>query len=750
MFDKAAEKSIERATESAKERRHEYVCLEHLLSAILETDEGKKLVRALGGDLDKLREKLEHFFHEKLDTVPARKRYEPNHTVGFQRAVENAIVHIEFSSASKLTVGDLLASILNETDSHAAYFLHEQGITRLQVLEYISHGAPSAGAGSDPLSGGGMGGDMDEAPQQSPQQLLKTYAQDLNQKAREGRIDPLIGRELEIERAVQVLCRRNKNNPLFVGDQGVGKTHLVEGIAQRIVDGKVPGKLKHLRLFSLEMGSLIAGTRYRGDFEQRLKGIIQALEAIPGAVLFLDEIHTIVGAGATSGGNLDAANILKPLLTGGKVRCIGSTTFEEYKQYFQKDRALARRFLKIELLEPSIAETILILEGLSSRFERHHGVKYAPESLKAAAELAGKYINDRYMPDKAIDVIDEAGAIAGLKGEAEVTPIMVEQIVAKIAKIPEKTVSTSDKDRLRGLEPELQKVVFGQRDAIAAIAKSIRRSRAGLSQDQKPVGSFLFVGPTGVGKTELCKQLAKTLGIEMLRFDMSEYMEKHAVARLIGAPPGYIGYEQGGLLTDAIIRHPYAVLLLDEIEKAHPDLFNILLQVMDNASLTDTSGRKADFRNVILIMTSNAGSEGMHGKGIGFLERVSQQDMGAVERSFRPEFRNRLDMIVKFNPLPITIVEKIVDKFVDEIREKVAAQNVTIVLTDKARTWMAEKGYSSQFGARSIGRLVQAEVKDKMADELLFGKLSEGGGEVTIDVENDAVVMRFPAAVPVA
>ena len=740
MFDKAAEKSIERATESAKERRHEYVCLEHLLYAILETEDGKRLILGVDGDPDKLQARLDKFFHEKMDKVPLRKRYEPAHTIGFQRAVENAIVHIEFSSASKLTVGDLTASILNETDSHAAFFLSEQGITRLRVLEYISHREGSGAAKGDPLGGGGD--DMEDGPAQSPSQLLKTYAQDLNQKARDGRIDPLIGRDDEIERAVQVLCRRNKNNPIFVGDQGVGKTHLVEGIAQRIVDGKVPDKLKHLRVFSLEMGSLIAGTRYRGDFEQRLKGILQGLEAIPGAVLFLDEIHTIVGAGATSGGNLDAANILKPILTGGKIRCIGSTTFEEYKQHFQKDRALARRFLKIEVLEPSIADTVKILEGLQSRFEEHHGVKYASDAMKTAAELAGKYINDRYMPDKAIDVIDEAGAIAGLKGEPEVTSLMVEKIVAKIAKIPEKTVSISDKDRLRNLEPDLQKVVYGQEDAIAAISKSIRRSRAGLGQDQKPVGSFLFVGPTGVGKTELCKQLAKTLGIEMLRFDMSEYMEKHSVARLIGAPPGYIGYEQGGLLTDAIIRHPHTVLLLDEIEKAHPDVFNILLQVMDNAALTDTSGRKADFRNVILIMTSNAGSGDIFGKGIGFHERSGKQDMGAVDRAFRPEFRNRLDMIVRFNPLPSTVVEKIVDKFVDEIREKVKAQNVLIDLTATARTWLATKGYSPQFGARSIGRLVQSEVKDRLADELLFGKLAEGG-TVMVDIEDDKIVLRY-------
>jgi len=739
MFDKAAEKSIERATETAKERRHEYVCLEHLLYAIVETEDGKKLMRDVEGNPEKLLERIDRFFHEKMDKVPPRRRYEPAHTIGFQRAVENAIVHIEFSSASNLTVGDLVASILNETDSHAAYFLNEQGINRLKVLEHISHGAKTSK--SDPLGGGG-GDDPEEGPSQSPQQLLKTYTQDLNQKAREGRVDPLIGRDDEIERAVQVLCRRNKNNPIFVGDQGVGKTHLVEGIAQRIVDGKVPDKLKHLQVFSLEMGSLIAGTRYRGDFEQRLKGIIQALENIPGAVLFLDEIHTIVGAGATSGGNLDAANILKPILTGGKIRCIGSTTFEEYKQHFQKDRALARRFLKIEVLEPSIADTIKILEGLQSRFEKHHGVTYAPDGIKTAAELAGKYINDRFMPDKAIDVIDEAGAIAGLKGEPIVTSLMIEQIVAKIAKIPEKTVSTSDKDRLKNLEPELNKVVFGQADAIAAIAKSIRRSRAGLSQDQKPVGSFLFVGPTGVGKTELCKQLAKTLGIEMLRYDMSEYMEKHSVARLIGAPPGYVGFEQGGVLIDAITRHPHAVLLLDEIEKAHPDVYNILLQVMDNASITDGQGRKADFRNVILIMTSNAGSGDIFGKGIGYHERSGKQDMGAVDRAFRPEFRNRLDMIVRFNPLPATVVEKIVDKFVDEIREKVSQQNVTIELTPAARTWLATKGYSSQFGARSIGRLVQSELKDALADELLFGKLAEGGS-VTIDIADDKIALRY-------
>ena len=737
MFDKNAERAIQNAAEIAKSRRHEYVCLEHLLYAILSNEDGAALVRALGGKIDTLKAQIEDYFATKLETVPARKKgYEPTHTLGFQRAVESAIIHIEFSSAKSLTIGDLLVCLFTEKDSHAVHFLEKQGITRLRVLEHISHGE-RAGTGAGE-SGKAVDPEDETPAARSPEEMLANFTVDLNAKAKEGLIDPLIGRTDEMDRAVQVLSRRNKNNPLFVGDQGVGKTAIVEGMAQRIVDGQVPEKLKHLRLFSLDMGSLIAGTRYRGDFEERLKGVLKALDKIPGAVLFLDEIHTIVGAGSTSGSTLDAANILKPVLTGGKVRAIGSTTFEEYKKSFTKDRALARRFLKIDVNEPSIDDTTKILEGLQSRFEEHHGVKYAKDSLRIAAELAGKYINDRFLPDKAIDVIDEAGAIAALAGEPEVTPLMIEQIVAKIAKIPEKTVTLSDRDRLKRLEPDLRETVFGQEDAIAGIAKSIRRSRAGLGQDHKPVGSFLFVGPTGVGKTELCKQLAKTLGIELLRFDMSEYMEKHTVARLIGAPPGYIGYEQGGLLTDAIIRTPHCVLLLDEIEKAHPDLFNILLQVMDNASLTDTTGRKADFRNVILIMTSNAGSDSAYGRPIGFDDKPVTQNMGAVEKMFRPEFRNRLDMIVKFKPLPHVIVEKIVSKFVVEIADKVKAQGVTIELTEAARSWLATKGYSPQYGARSIGRLVQTEIKDRLADELLFGQL-EQGGRVVIDVANDQI-----------
>ena len=742
MFDQHADKAIHFAAEVARTRRNEYVCLEHLLYAIVENEEGARILTALGAKLDLLRARLDEYFSTKLETVPARKKtYEPQHTIGFQRAVENAIVHIQYSSATKLTIGDLIACLFTEKDSHAAHFLEQQGITKLKVLEFISHrdGASSGNPSLQPE--GAAGGDAD-GPSKSPEEMLRDFAVDLNQKVRDGLVDPLIGRAAELERAVHVLSRRNKNNPLFVGDQGVGKTALVEGLAQKVVDGQVPPKLADMHIFSLDMGSLIAGTRFRGDFEERLKGVLKALDKIPGAVLFLDEIHTVVGAGSTSGSTLDAANILKPALTTGKLRCIGSTTHEEYKKTFTKDRAMARRFLKIDVNEPSIDETTQILEGLISRFEEHHGVKYEKESLRLASELAGKYINDRFLPDKAIDVIDEAGATAALAGKTEVTPGMIEVVVSKIAKIPEKTVSLSDRDRLKSLEPDLREVVFGQADAIAGISKSIRRARAGLSQDQKPVGSFLFVGPTGVGKTELCKQLAKSLGIELIRFDMSEYMEKHAVARLIGAPPGYVGYEQGGLLTDAIIRTPHSVLLLDEIEKAHPDLFNILLQVMDNASLTDTSGRKADFRNVILIMTSNAGSENLHGKPIGFDDKPATQNMAAVEKMFRPEFRNRLDMIVKFNPLPAEIVEKIVEKFVAEIGDKVKAQGVTIVLNADARAWLARKGYSSQYGARSIGRLVQSEIKDRLADELLFGQL-EKGGLVTIGVLEDKIAITY-------
>jgi ATP-dependent Clp protease ATP-binding subunit ClpA len=579
---------------------------------------------------------------------------------------------------------------------------------------------------------------------------LERYTTELNELAKAGKLDPLIGREKEIERAVQVLSRRNKNNPLFVGDQGVGKTALVEGLAQKIVSGEVPAKLRHLRIFALDLGALLAGTRYRGDFEERLKAVLKELAAIPGAVLFIDEIHTIVGAGSTTGSTIDAANLLKPVLTQGKLRCIGSTTFEEYKNHFEKDRALARRFLRIDVSEPSVAEAVQILKGLQARFEEHHGVKYADDALSAAAELAAKYINERFLPDKAIDVLDEAGAVTSLSSgervEGAAAPAVdvaaVEQIVSKIAKVPTQTVSTSDREKLKHLEDDLRRAVFGQDEAIKALCRAIRRSRAGLSQEAKPVGAFLFVGPTGVGKTEVSRQLAKTLGLELVRFDMSEYMEKHAVSRLIGAPPGYVGFEQGGLLTDAIIRHPHSVLLLDEIEKAHPDLFNILLQVMDNASLTDHTGRKADFRHVILVMTSNVGSENAVGAPIGFSNTVRGTDQAAIEKTFRPEFRNRLDATIKFRSLPGEILEQVVEKFVAEISAQASIKGVTLLLSDEARKWLATTAYKPEFGARSIHRLIQAEVKDPLADAILFGPLDKGG-VARLVIENDALKLRF-------
>lgn len=739
MFNPAANKSIYRAATLARSMRHEYVCLEHLLWAVLEEYDGQAVAAYFRLDVEKIKQRLNQFFKEYLTPVPRGRRLTISHTVGLQYILDHAGERVGRSEARECTIDDLIAAILAAQDSHAAFYLKEQGITRDKFLQHLAECDEFATE---------LAAMMDECKAEAAEdnqiptnEMLVKFAIDLNQKAREGRVDPLIGRDAEIERAIQVLCRRNKNNPLFVGYPGVGKTQLVEGLAQRVVDGRVPARLTNLRIFSLDMGSLTAGTEYRGQFEQRLKEIIQALESIPGAVLYLDEIHTVVGAGATGSGSLDAANMLKPVLIGGKIRFMGSTTFDEYKNHFSKDAALVRRFLKIDLLEPSIVETIHILQGLQSRFEAHHGVTYSSDALKTAAELAGKYINDRFLPDKAIDVIDEAGAVAGLRGDTQVTTLLVEQIVAKIARIPEKTVSTPDRDRLRDLERDLKKVVFGQDEAISTITKSIHRSRAGLNSDQKPVGSYLFIGPTGVGKTELCRQLAKSLGLELLRFDMSEYMEKHAVSRLIGAPPGYVGFEQGGLLTDAIILHPHAVLLLDEIEKAHPDLFNILLQVMDNAVLTDTSGRKADFRNVILIMTSNAGADDMYGKGIGFQERVAQQNMGAVDRLFRPEFRNRLDMLVKFQSLSRNTVENIVDKFIDEIRVKLESQKVGVEMTDVARAWIAEKGYSPHYGARSIGRLIQSEVKDKLAEALLFGPLGVHGGQVKIDVADDRLVV---------
>ena len=747
MFDRNCEQAIVSATKCAKDRGHEFVCVEHLLYALIFNEAGAALITNCGGSIRGLKRRLEDFFETKLERGHNAASTEIAQAIGFQRVIQRAVLHAKFSGIERLSVGDLLAAIFTETESHAVYFLQQEGIFRLDILEQISHGTEADSVEQKAEE------EVDEEEQSrnvrgdTAADPLQKYTTDLNQRAQRGEIDPLIGREQEIERAICVLCRRTKNNPLFVGDQGVGKTAIVEGLARKIVAGEVPDKLRSITIYALDMGSLIAGTRYRGDFEQRLKAVIRALAKDPNAILFIDEIHTIVGAGSTSGGTLDAANLLKPVLTTGRPRCIGSTTFEEYKSHFEKDRALARRFLKIDVLEPSVEETLEILRGLKTRFEEHHRVHYSGSALKAAAELSAKHIHGTFLPDKAIDVMDEAGSLVSLarNGEsndragsaaqrdrtAEEWPSVrvphIEKIVARAARIPPRTVTTSDREKLRQLEPQLRLVIFGQDEAIAAVASAIRRSRAGLSAETKPIGSFLFTGPTGVGKTEVARQLAKILGLELLRFDMSEYMEKHAVARLIGAPPGYVGFDQGGLLTDAVIRNPHTVLLLDEIEKAHPDLFNILLQVMDHAALTDNTGRKADFRNVILIMTSNVGSENVYGQPLGFDNITLNTGQGAIDKTFRPEFRNRLDLVVKFRSLPAQVVEQIVDKFIAEIDAQLISKKASLVISSEARSWLAEKGYNPQYGARSVYRLIQRQVKDPLADAVLFGELAQGG-----------------------
>jgi len=756
MFDKECESILQDAVNEAMNRRHEYVCVEHLLYAIALNPIGSEILEACGSSVNKLKKQLEQFFETKLETLHHRAT-QPHQTIGLQRVLQRAILHTEYSSSKVVSPGDLLAALLTETESFAVYYLQQEGVSRLDVLEYISHGL-----GEDFASPSSFPDDEEgEMPDSERGDPLTRFATCLTERAKNGELDPLVGRELELERIVHILCRRNKNNPLLVGDQGVGKTALAEGLAQRVIEGRVPNRLKTLQVYSLDLGALLAGTRFRGDFENRLKAVLKALDDIDQPLLFIDEIHTIVGAGATSGGTMDAANLLKPVLTKGKLRFMGSTTYEEYKNHFEKDKALARRFLKVDVKEPSIPETVEILKGLKDRFETHHGVKYSSASIRSAAELSAKYINERFLPDKAIDVLDEAGALVSLQrtsGDGDTpeqdvelqdgspTPLVrsshIEKIVARTARVPSQTVSTSDKEKLRELDVLLKQVIFGQDEAINALTLAIRRSRAGLKSDQKPVGSFLFAGPTGVGKTEVSKQLAKILGLELIRFDMSEYMEKHTVARLIGAPPGYVGFEQGGLLTDAIIRNPHAVLLLDEIEKAHPDLFNILLQVMDNASLTDNNGRKADFRNVILIMTSNVGSEGVFGNPIGFGGATQTVGQGAIDKTFRPEFRNRLDMIIKFRPLPDEVIDQVVDKFIVEIDNQLLAKKATIILTPEARRWIGKHGYQALYGARSIQRLVRSKIQDKLADELLFGNLSNGG-TARVELENDDIVLTF-------
>ncbi len=740
MLSRNLEQTLNKALSLASERRHEYATLEHLLLGLVDDTDAATVLRACGVDLDKLRVDLTEFLDKDLHGLASERPAEPKPTAGFQRVVQRAAIHVQSSGRDEVTGANVLVALFSERESHAVYFLQLQDMTRLDAVNFISHGiakAPGRAAGRAPqgapnAAAEGNETEREEKNSRRAQDALSTYCINLNKKAQSGKIDPLIGRELEIERTIQILCRRTKNNPLYVGDPGVGKTAIAEGLAKRIVEGDVPEVLLKSTIYALDMGSLLAGTRYRGDFEERLKAVVAEIESQPGAILFIDEIHTVIGAGATSGGAMDASNLLKPALASGGLRCIGSTTYKEFRNYFEKDRALVRRFQKIDVAEPTVEDSVKILRGLKTNYENHHKVEYTDEAIRGAVELAAKYINDRKLPDKAIDVIDEVGASRMLVPEAErrrvVTLRDVEEIVAKIARIPAKSVSADDKETLKNLERDLKAMVFGQDRAIEALAAAIKLSRAGLREPEKPIGNYLFSGPTGVGKTEVAKQLASTLGIELIRFDMSEYMERHSVSRLIGAPPGYVGFDQGGMLTDAIDQHPHSVLLLDEIEKAHPDLFNILLQVMDHGKLTDHNGKTVDFRNVILIMTTNAGAADMAKPAIGF-EREARvgEDDDAIKRMFTPEFRNRLDAVIGFAGLTPEIVARVVDKFVFQLEAQLADRNVTIELSSGAREWLAERGYDRLYGARPLARVIQEHIKKPLAEELLFGRLVHGG-----------------------
>ncbi len=732
MFNQDVQIAFTLAVREAQRRRHEYLTTEHVLYALLFEGVGQQIISSCGGDIDGLKELLENFFDMHLEHLPDEVEDEevPRQTLALQRMLQRTVLHMQASNQSEVGVGDLLAAILEEENSHACFFLQSQGIERVDLLDYISHGQPTSSSAEEPderPADPGQGERTKQKPQQSDP--LESFTIDLIARAREGKIDPLIGRNQELERTILVLCRRRKNNPIFVGEPGVGKTAMAEGLALRVAEGTVPDLLKGSELFTLDMGALLAGTKFRGDFEERLKSVVSALQKRDKAILFIDEIHTIVGAGATSGGSLDASNILKPALGSGELRCIGSTTYEEYRNLFDKDRALSRRFQKIDLHEPSSEEALEILHGLVSRYEQHHAVQYTEEALESAVQLAVKHLPQRHLPDKAIDVIDEAGAQQRLDEQLK-QPIginEIERVVARMARVPIRTVSGSDRKRLRYLERDLKRVVFGQDPAIESLVKSIHRSRAGLGHPDKPVGSLLFTGPTGVGKTEVAKQLAQQLGVKFLRFDMSEYMEKHSVARLIGAPPGYVGFDQGGLLTEEVSKNPWSVLLLDEIEKAHPDLFNILLQVMDHGTLTDNNGKEADFRNVILIMTSNVGGREMNVTPIGFGSREASTPKNALERAFSPEFRNRLDAIIHFAALDEKIMLQVVDKFVGELSAQLAERDVRIQLSASARKELARRGYDPLFGARPLGRLIQTELSDPLAEKILFGELRKGG-----------------------
>jgi ATP-dependent Clp protease ATP-binding subunit ClpA len=733
------------AFQSAREQRHEFMTVEHLLLAILDTPKVREILRACGADTQELRAQLKAFIDQNTPRLPEEDEREVQPTLGFQRVLQRAVFHVQSSGKKEVTVANVLVAIFSEKQSHAAYLLSEQDVARLDVVNYISHGL--AKLGDDPGERTDQPAGEGEREVDGGSSALEKYTTNLNKLAADGKIDPLIGRRTEVQRTIEILCRRRKNNPLYVGEAGVGKTAIAEGLARMIVEGDVPDVLSDCTIFALDMGALIAGTKYRGDFEKRLKGVIAELKKNPGAILFIDEIHTVIGAGAASGGVMDASNLIKPVLANGELRCIGSTTYNEYRGIFEKDHALARRFQKIEVVEPSVAETIDILAGLKTRFEEHHGVQYADEALKAAAELSARHINDRHLPDKAIDVVDEAGASLRLKSAAErettVTVEHVENVVARMARIPPKNVSLSDRDVLKNLERNLKLTIFGQDTAITALAAAIKMSRSGLGDQRKPVGSFLFAGPTGVGKTEVTRQLALAMGVEFIRFDMSEYMERHTVSRLIGAPPGYVGFDQGGLLTEAITKHPHSVLLLDEIEKAHPDVFNLLLQVMDHGTLTDNNGRKADFRHVIIIMTTNAGAFEMNRTSIGFTQADNASDgLEAIRRIFSPEFRNRLDAVIQFNALDPPTIERVVDKLLVEVETQLEQKGVSLTVDDDARQWIARKGYDPKMGARPMARVIQEHIKRPLAEDLLFGKLV-GGGHVRVIVTPDGSQLQL-------
>ena len=737
MIAQELEVSLHMAFIEARKHRHEFISVEHLLLAMLDNPSASQVLRACAVNIDDLRKVLGDFIQEHTPIIGGSDEVDTQPTLGFQRVIQRAILHVQSSGKKEVTGANVIVAIFGEKDSHAVYFLHQQGVSRLDVVNYIAHGISKVPEGNTSRAEG----EPETENEHLPATALENFTLNLNAQAMAGKIDPLIGRDLELERVIQTLCRRRKNNPLLVGEAGVGKTAIAEGLARRVVEGEVPEILARSIVYSLDMGALLAGTKYRGDFEQRLKAVLKQLVDNPQAILFIDEIHTLIGAGAASGGTLDASNLLKPALSNGQLKCIGATTYNEYRGIFEKDHALSRRFQKIDVNEPSIAETVAILRGLKSRFEAHHGVKYTANALTTAAELSARYINDRHLPDKAIDVIDEAGAAQRIqpkyRQKKTITNREIEEIIAKIARIPPKNVSSDDRSQLKTLDRDLKAVVFGQDKAIDALAAAIKMSRSGLGNPLKPIGSFLFSGPTGVGKTEVARQLAYTMGVELIRFDMSEYMERHAVSRLIGAPPGYVGFDQGGLLTEAITKHPYSVLLLDEIEKAHPDIFNILLQVMDHGTLTDNNGRKADFRNVIIIMTTNAGAESLSQTAIGFMRtKKAGDEMAEIKRMFSPEFRNRLDAIISFNALDNEIILQVVDKFLMQLEDQLHEKKVDATFTPALKAYLADNGFDALMGARPMSRLIQDLIRRALADELLFGRLNTGG-KVTVDIDED-------------